>query len=536
MQSWYQPHPYGIFPRGNAPNGGLARPRFGSLTISSSDESVVLDTMFEMTSFLNPREAAQLSATCTGWYIFLHGSDFWKRMCTTLFCDRLEFSLDWKTSVVRQWMRREKKSANGRHKKLFVHRPLRCSTPLFNDTLFQSWMCTLMPTDYKLTKRGTLTREVPEDVEDGSGAASPTSSRDAAHAAQPRFTYASKFKAIPKVDGRSLSRDVFQETYEAKSVPVVIQNIVQSWPIYRHLNGCFQNLSRALTFRDPACASAATFRCENTTMTVEGYLAYAREQRDERPIYMFDADFGDNCRTEELYSVPDVVGCDDFFKVLGSERPKYRWIIAGPHRGGSSFHVDPNYTHAWNACLTGRKRWLLFPPSHPPPGVFPSGDMSNVTTSVSLTEWLLNFYVEATATLRDVGYEGICEAGEMVFVPAGWWHIVINLEDSVALTQNYVSRTNLSRVIQFLRNMKSSISGIDEDADHNASGSGMMQVEHRREHLAESFVSSMRQQYPEHLKTAEKEISECAERRRKRPRNQKVELLEESSEGFSFSF
>ena len=34
----------------------------------------------------------------------------------------------------------------------------------------------------------------------------------------------------------------------------------------------------------------------------------------------------------------------------------------------------------------------------------------------------------------------------MIFVPAQWWHMVVNLEDSVAITQNYVSRQNLPEV------------------------------------------------------------------------------------------
>ena len=29
--------------------------------------------------------------------------------------------------------------------------------------------------------------------------------------------------------------------------------------------------------------------------------------------------------------------------------------------------------------------------------------------------------------------EGICKAGEIMFVPNGWWHMVINLEDSIAI-------------------------------------------------------------------------------------------------------
>ena len=44
---------------------------------------------------------------------------------------------------------------------------------------------------------------------------------------------------------------------------------------------------------------------------------------------------------------------------------------------------------------------------------------------MSIIEWFLNFYEDARE-LRPV--EGIVRAGEVLFVPKGWWHLALNLE------------------------------------------------------------------------------------------------------------
>jgi len=46
-------------------------------------------------------------------------------------------------------------------------------------------------------------------------------------------------------------------------------------------------------------------------------------------------------------------------------------------------------------------------------------------------------------------YQFVQSAGDTVFVPGGWWHAVLNMEDTVAMTQNFCSRANFKKVLEW---------------------------------------------------------------------------------------
>jgi hypothetical protein len=252
---------------------------------------------------------------------------------------------------------------------------------------------------------------------------------------------------------------------------------------------------------------------------------------DESPLYLFDRSFvekmyltistSSNPNAQADYSLPTCFG-EDLFALLGPKRPDSRWLIIGPERSGSTFHKDPNATSAWNAVLRGSKYWIMFPSSAaypPPPGVFVSEDQSEVTSPLSIAEWLLTFHAEARRTKGCM--EGICGEGEVLHVPSGWWHLVVNLSPAIAITQNFIPRAHLVAALDFLKNKSDQVSGFRPEVTDPY----------------ELFVQQLREAHPELLEEALSRLdSETGQKKRKWDEVVKGVEEESSTGGFSFGF
>ena len=264
-----------------------------------------------------------------------------------------------------------------------------------------------------------------------------------------------KANLIPRLE--NLTFEEYTATWTNQ--PFILTAPVKAWPAYKEWSLDFLLKNHGNTL----------FRAEAVDWPFKTYAEYMRNSSDEPPLYLFDRSFASKMNLPPVtspgaaYTPPPCFG-PDLFSVLGEQRPDNAWLIIGPARSGSSFHKDPNATSAWNAPLTGRKYWIMFPsgPSiPPPPGVIVSDDHSEITSPLSIAEWLLNFHAVARRTPGCK--EGICEAGEVLHVPSGWFHLVLNLEESIALTGNFVPEGRLPQVLRFLRDTPDHVSGFREE-------------------------------------------------------------------------
>lgn len=118
--------------------------------------------------------------------------------------------------------------------------------------------------------------------------------------------------------------------------------------------------------------------------------------------------------------------------------------------------------------------------------------------------------------------EGVCNEGEVLHVPSGWWHLVVNLSPSIAITQNFVPKAHLAQVLAFLKDKPDQVSGFRGDVHHPYT----------------TFVEKLQELHPDYLQEALAEMERVTQGR-KRKWDQLVKGDEESEDGntsFGFCF
>lgn len=250
---------------------------------------------------------------------------------------------------------------------------------------------------------------------------------------------------IPRIRHSELTPERFFEEVASKNQPVIIEGATSDWPAMRRWS--LEALEER--FRHIAFKVGKDDNGKNLRMKFKYFADYMRHQQDDSPLYLFETGLHDNASIRHLlddWEHPGVFPHDWLGLVNHDSRPPFRWWCIGPQRSGTTVHTDPLSTSAWNAVTHGRKRWVLFEPDTPRrvakgKDVLKKGEDDE---AIMYFDFVLPRIKAAHPEV--LIYEGLQNPGEIIFVPGNWWHGVLNLEDCVAVTQNYCGPDNFDVV------------------------------------------------------------------------------------------
>ncbi|MGE0492987.1 MAG: cupin-like domain-containing protein [Vulcanimicrobiota bacterium] len=227
----------------------------------------------------------------------------------------------------------------------------------------------------------------------------------------------------------------FYRDYAKPGKPVVLTGLAEDWPARAWTPA---ELARRQPELEVILTPSAGPNRDKVTMALKDYVAYL-EAPDERMLYLASWSFQDGLpELLDDFTVPEYFAEDWLAEVPEELRYQLMWIFMGPAGSGFKMHQDVGMTSAWNVQLSGSKEWVFFAPDDTP--YLYGGEVD----AFAPDHKKFPRYARATPWMATVA------PGELMFTPSAWWHQTRHVETGVALTANYVDRSNHKQVLEWL--------------------------------------------------------------------------------------
>ncbi|CAM9575399.1 unnamed protein product [Scytosiphon promiscuus] len=262
-------------------------------------------------------------------------------------------------------------------------------------------------------------------------------------------------------------------------LPTVLTGLLDRWAAYASPDSgkiwTLQNLAARTVGTMVSLDGGPSFARQSMSsgkVSLAEYQRYAENSSDgdSAPLYVFDPNIlgpsstfrDDGSPVRDAFDTPPCFSrdaaseiCDDKLRPLP---PK--WLLVGAVRSGTPIHDHPT-TVAWNALLVGCKLWCCFPPDVDESALLLNldaggDDEGGEEFDLSALEWFCRAGAstgdgEGGRQLHDSARIIVQRPGEVVFLPVGWFHVVLNVETSTALSMSLTLRRDLQAVLPLFR-------------------------------------------------------------------------------------
>ena len=248
---------------------------------------------------------------------------------------------------------------------------------------------------------------------------------------------------IDRRDGNTLTEAEFWRHYALARRPLIITGLSDRWPA--------ADLWQPEHLVSSALGGAHTTSKRPLRDVLQQY-GHPAEDDSESPEYYWDSSFFDrNPEWLAHYNVERFFR-DDLYDHTSAHAMQWRWLLMSGAQGGTRWHRDPYNISAWNAVVVGRKLWAYYEHTHTRVPGLCDGLEAEETCGWANLRWFRERMPQLPAEGEARPQLCVQDPGEIMFIPGGHWHAVMNLDDpTVAVTQNFCSRADLRRVLDGMK-------------------------------------------------------------------------------------
>ncbi|GAA0162594.1 protein modifying enzyme [Lithospermum erythrorhizon] len=273
---------------------------------------------------------------------------------------------------------------------------------------------------------------------------------------------------IEKVNGKELSYSDFGDKYLARNEPVVLTGLMEDWrachdwvsdsgkPNLDFLSTHFGNSKVQYQVAD--CRTRKLTDQKRVEMSVSDFVGqWGDDIKGNALLYLKDWHFVKEYLDYNAYNAPLFFRDDwlnfylDNYHMHTHPDPineiscsDYRFVYMGAKGTWTPLHADVFRSYSWSANVCGRKKWYFLSPSQHT-FVF-DRYMKNSVYDIfeEVNEKIFPHFKKA------IWWECTQEENEIIFVPSGWFHQVLNLDDAISINHNWFNAYNLPWVWDLL--------------------------------------------------------------------------------------
>jgi len=241
----------------------------------------------------------------------------------------------------------------------------------------------------------------------------------------------------PVVKVSSIEDDAFNNSYYKPLKPVVIKNLSKSWPATKKWTPEFfkeQHGNKQVKVYDGSFVAAGkNYMSNSKLLPLKEYIDLVMTTSQDLRMFLY------NIKTE----IPELVDDINFPTLINNVSKNFVFMFFGCKDSVTQMHFDIDMSHVFHTAMYGKKTVYLFPYKQ-------SENLHRYPFTCRSYVDVENPDYNRFPNLKKLkGYKVEIEAGDTLYIPAGYWHHFVYDEAGYAVSLRCANQTLIGKLHGF---------------------------------------------------------------------------------------